>query len=423
VPLSFDEACAIVEAALDGPLRHEIVADVAGAPTFARALIQLRDGLRAHLLKGRSTRVNLARFVPAFDQRTIAEGFNVLHDWDGVADHVNPEIIPIDVLDYLIDKRGDEAPDLVALGILLDYYLLNVLALLSLRVWDAGEPDRNLDRLDRMLDRLQGPDGSGQRFADTSSTLILIATAHYEREEWGYDRLLERTRMLDARHRTRLAILHGAAMGSHLRFGFEATYARDTVSMRDDNVVDYPWLCFALATLMDRYLELRAARVDNEERQRVAESMLNGLTADPRAFVGRTAPTSLAAHEAERAGFARRFETCRDDLLEEFRALRPTDETYSPLSFFFNFSHNVTKGAVVDALIWGEAHDLTLDDLLTGVPLGGPRSAGKEALAKTLMAYARANPHRIRGRLMPVIVYDPQAGHRAYSLTLRRLAE
>jgi hypothetical protein len=35
------------------------------------------------------------------------------------------------------------------------------------------------------------------------------------------------------------------------------------------------------------------------------------------------------------------------------------------------------------------------------------------------MAYARANPHRIRGRLMPVIVYDPQAGRRAFSATLR----
>ena len=26
------------------------------------------------------------------------------------------------------------------------------------------------------------------------------------------------------------------------------------------------------------------------------------------------------------------------------------------------------------------------------------------------MGYARANPHRIRGRLCPVIVYDPASG-------------
>jgi len=39
------------------------------------------------------------------------------------------------------------------------------------------------------------------------------------------------------------------------------------------------------------------------------------------------------------------------------------------------------------------------------------------------MGYARANPHRIRGRLMPVIVYDPQAGRQAFSVALRKLNE
>jgi hypothetical protein len=37
------------------------------------------------------------------------------------------------------------------------------------------------------------------------------------------------------------------------------------------------------------------------------------------------------------------------------------------------------------------------------------------------MGYARAHPDRIRGRLMPVIVYDPEAGHRAFAVTLRKL--
>ena len=33
------------------------------------------------------------------------------------------------------------------------------------------------------------------------------------------------------------------------------------------------------------------------------------------------------------------------------------------------------------------------------------------------MAYARANPHRIRGRLMPVIVYDPGTGREAFGVS------
>ena len=39
------------------------------------------------------------------------------------------------------------------------------------------------------------------------------------------------------------------------------------------------------------------------------------------------------------------------------------------------------------------------------------------------MDYARANPHKIRGRLMPVIVYDPAAGRQAYAVAIRKLRE
>ena len=67
---------------------------------------------------------------------------------------------------------------------------------------------------------------------------------------------------------------------------------------------------------------------------------------------------------------------------------------------------------------------ISLSDLLTGaVRPDEPSERARETLARTLMAYARTNPHKIRGRLMPVIVYDPEAGYRAFRLTLRRLRE
>ena len=83
----------------------------------------------------------------------------------------------------------------------------------------------------------------------------------------------------------------------------------------------------------------------------------------------------------------------------------------------------MVKGAVVDALLRGEAWTLTLNDMLTGIRDDEEQNAAKEALATTLMGYARANPHRIRGRLMPVIVYDPAAGRRAFSVTMQKLKE
>ena len=47
----------------------------------------------------------------------------------------------------------------------------------------------------------------------------------------------------------------------------------------------------------------------------------------------------------------------------------------------------------------------------------------QQLLATTLMGYARSNPDRIRGRLMPVIVYDPQSGRRAFTIAMEKLAQ
>jgi len=211
-------------------------------------------------------------------------------------------------------------------------------------------------------------------------------------------------------------------MGSHLRFGFEATYGRDTVVMRDDNVADYPWLCFALVTVMREYARLRDTNGGGAERDRFVEAIVNGLSSDPRAFIGQ-APASLSKAEADRSAIADLFAKYRDDLLPEFERYRPRDDAYSPLSFFFNFSHNVLKGTVVDALLRGQPWPVSFNDLLTSHSHDEPRSEGEpeKELATTLMGYARRNPDRIRGRLMPVIVYDPATGREAFTAAMRKL--
>ena len=415
--MNFDAGCALIETALTGSARRDIAADAATSKDFGQALLRLRDSMRANAWSAGSQRINLERIVNAFDIRTRHDGFHVLHDWDGKADKVNDDIIPVDVLNYLVHRRGGEPPDQRALAILVDYYFFHVLALFSLRIWDEGDADANLDRLSRLLRTLQGSDGSGQLFAANAETLILIATSHFELQERGYDKLLARVRTLNDGHRTGIALGHAASMGCHLRFGFEATYGRDTVVMRDDNVADYPWLCFALATLMQEYSRRKAQGVGDAD-EAIAEGILNGLSADARAFVGE-APAALSSCERERAAFRERFHGYRDDLLATFERYRPSPRGFSPLSFFFNFSHNVLKGIVVDALLRGDAWALTLNDLLTAGGDGVP----KEELAATLMAYARSSPDRINGRPTPVIVYDPDAGREAFSVTMKKLKE
>ena len=381
----FRHACGIVEDALAGPSRRDL--------TEENSLSRLRKALRSHAL---------ALFVPDVDQRTRGDGFHVLHDWDGKADHVNPEIIPVDVLDYIVLQFGDEgAFRKTTIGVLLDYYFLHVLSLLSLRIWDDGDPDANLDRLDGLLGLLQGSGGSRQRFTASAGTLLLLATAHYEREERGYHELLEKVRMLNAAHRLSIALDHAASLGCHLRFGFEATYGRDISLMRSDNGTDYPWLSFALTTLIEEYARSRD--------RRIAEAILNGLSPDALAFV-------------RVPGFREAFGAVQAPLLEAFEGFRPGEQTYSPVSFFFNFSHNVVKGAVVDALVTGQPWTVTLNDLLTAMP-AEPAAGPKQSLATRLMGYARLQPDQIRGRPMPAIVYDPTAGRRAFSLAVRKAKE
>jgi hypothetical protein len=418
----FGHACALVEQALAGLLRRQFVAAACEARDLGSALLHVRGAMRGNVWRGRDTTVNLHRAITRYDVLTRQEGFHALHDWDGKAGRVNDDTIPVDVLNFVVDQRGGDAADPAVAAMLVDYYFVHVLALLSLRVWDEGDADENLDRLGKLLGQLQGPDGSGQRFASDPETLILIATCHYEPDERGYVTLLDRVHTLSAAHRASIAMTHAAAMGSHLRFGFEATYGRDTSVMRDDNVADYPWLCFSLVTLMREYARMHAAGEPGVRRDALVEAMVNGLSADARAFIG-VAPASLSRCETERCEFRDLFLRYRGDLEAEFERCRPTEQAYSPLSFFFNFSHNVLKGTIVDALLRGKTWDVTINDLLTGLPRDDPRAADKAALATTLMGYARASPDTIRGRLTPVIVYDPAAGRQAFAVTMKKLRE
>ncbi len=293
----FAETCRLIGAVVAA--RPAITAHAAAGRNLEHALLRLREGMRSHVWHVGATPIDLSRAVAHYDTRTRAEGLHALNDWDGVADAVNVNTIAVDVLDFVIRQRGEEAPHPVTIAVLLDYYLMYLLALLSLRVWDDGAADQNLGRLEALLAEVQGPGGGGQRFCDDAEALMLVATAHFELHERGYGVLLERVRTLEPARRTRVALQHAAAMGCHLRFGFEATYARDTIRMRDDNVADYPWLCFAVAGAMDEYVRMTDAGEHGPARDQVVEALLNGLTPDARAFVGAPIAT-LKGHEPER---------------------------------------------------------------------------------------------------------------------------
>lgn len=383
---------------------------------------RLRDCMRSDVWESGKARVELAGVVAAFDKRVRQDGFHAIHDWDGKAERVNDDTIAIDILNYAVERRGTGAPDRGVLAMLVDYYFLYVLALLSLKVWDDGRADEQLDRLEHLLNALQGPHGSGQRFAADAATLMLLATSHYESDNHAYDRLLERVRTLGRPHRAKIARIHTLCLGGHLRFGIESTYGRDFRLMREDNGVDYRWLCFALAIVMEDYARLHDAGARGSERDVTVEALLNGLTADVEAFASDRRPSALDALTGEWRTVHDGLRAHGRDLVEEFAPFRPPDEGYSPIALFFNFSQNVLKGVVADALLWGEPRPIGLNELLTSVGPSAGSNAAKVTLARTLMSYARAKPDRIRGLLSPAIVYDPRAGRRAFAATIRALS-
>lgn len=417
-PSSFGEACLALEDALAGDLRRDLLAEVSKAKTFDRSARYLRDGMRAHRFEAPGRTGFHGSWVRAFDRLTREDGFHALNDWDGKADRFNDDIIPVEVANFAerILQPADPLARERALAILLDYYFLHLLALAALRAWDEGDPNANLDVIGRLLGLLQGPKGSGQKFAEHPLGLILIATSHFEPDVSAYDRLLRRIQALDRRHLVDLAITHAGILGCHLRFGLEVTCAGNLSALRDDNVPDYPWLGQALATLLAAY-----AGSATVPRKQVTEALLLGLMPDPEAFLGPRPPESLAEWAGPREQIRDLFAAHRADLMRDFAELRPDPKSYSPFAFTFNFPHNLLKGIVVDAAARGRPWPLSVDGLLTAIPPEESRQAQRLALATTLMKYALLSPDTIRGRPHPAIVYHPAAGQEAYERIITTL--
>ena len=300
--------------------------------------------MRAHVFRARFAPLVLDGFVRDFDVRTREEGFHVLHSWNHLEHHFTRENTPVLMLDRFAEEWSAARATPRVQALLLDHYFFYVLAVMAMRAWDEGDPNENLDRVTGLLRHLQGPHGSGHQFVARAETLLLMAISHFHPDESAYPRLLEKIRTLDRAHRVHFALAQAAILGSHLRWGFAVLYRRDLGRMRSDNVGDYPWLLFSVATLMEEYVRLReeggrrrSGRADRGTR--VLEGLIDGLTPDPWAFTG-APPEALRPYEDEHSGFREAFAEHRDDLLEEFERLRPGREAYSPLSFHCNFPHN-----------------------------------------------------------------------------------
>jgi len=425
-------------------IREQILEGVIRAGSESRALARFRTSLSAHAFQVPTAREASGRPRPSafvlrsgvreLERRSAQEGFQVLRDWDGRVARFQKESVSVDLLDWFTRVRGartgkggagprssNGSPEILPLRagmeVILDHYFLYLLALLALRAWDHGDPQENLDRVGGLLSKLCAEGGCQIPFLESVEGLFWIAISNYHPDDGAYDRILERVRGLSEAHRLRFASLGAAVLGTHLRWGLEAYYKRDLKLLRRDNFADYPWLMFSLATLMERYHRLREEGGSDEARARLVLALLNGLTPDPPAFVGRL-PASLQGQAEEQARFSQLYHRYKDDLHREFERFRPSDERYSPLALHFNFPHNALKGMVGMSLLGWPAPQVPLEALFEDPSFPGRPAGAREALSRLLMDHSRANPEAAGERRILVLAYNPTTGLRRFKATL-----
>jgi hypothetical protein len=222
--------------------------------------------------------------------------------------------------------------------------------------------------------------------------------------------LLAKVEALDGRHQLRVAHACAGMMSAHLRWGLRFMYQRDLGKMRADNVVDYPWLSHAAATLARHY-----AGAVGPERARHAEALLLALAADPWAFSA-PVPPILADRSSDHAAVRDVLSAGGEALVAEFEAMRPSAKTFSPLAFTCNFPTNAAVAMVAVSLEDGRSYP-PLNALFT--MRGDPAAA--QALATRLMDYSVSDPGRLGAGQAPLIAYDPFDATSAYNALIREL--
>lgn len=413
-----------LERLLSGDARAAIVEQTTRRGHARDWITRLRSQMASHVLRGDDDVYDLAGRVRSLDARTWDDGFRVLHAWNHQTHQFTDEIVPVLMIDFLERVEapalsGDDEAGRTTVSILLDYYLLHLLALCAMRAWDTPDPTATLEKLTELVDRLQGPGGSGHNFVADAETLVIYALSQFHPEEQAYDRVIDRIRMLETDHQVDFARVSAAVLSAHLRWGFWLMYDRDVVKMRRDNVGDYPWLLNSVLTLARAFSASLQAGDTPEQRGRITQSLLQGLAADPWAFTG-SPPPSLSEYHEEYEELVGLLTTHLEVVLSELEMQKPEKASYAPLALHFNFPHNTLVAIVTLALLEGRPQALSLNALFepefdTGV------EETQEGLARTLMAFSRGSPDRLGYRGAMLVAYDPLSGLRSFSMTTKTL--
>jgi hypothetical protein len=409
--MNLTDAFPVLEHALCETTRVEILDAVQRSRDSATAIARLRTRMREHAFPTSGATIALDRIVHDLDRRTRAEGFHALQSWDYHAHRFVEDSTAVLMLNRVASRGASGVAERVVLSALLDQYFLWILGLLALRAWDGEDPNASLDHVTDLLRLLKPAREHRSALVDDAALLLLLAVSQYHPQEQAYDALLERVRSLDKAHRTRVAVYTAATLGGHLRWGFRFMYHHDVVRMRDDNVVDYPWLFFSLETLLDSYAEACDNGASDADTAVITTALINGLTADPWMLTDERS-LSPECHRQWRQRVGQRLSQCHSRLLTRIAAHRPDAKRYSPLNFDCNYLHNLVV-AMVELATTEASSQESLDSLLTAAD-GGAIHALESA--RRLARYAACTAQAVGGAAL--IAYDSFNGSKCFDVAL-----
>jgi len=306
---------------------------------------------------------------------------------------------------------------------LFNLYLIKCLALLSMRVWDAGADSagRRLSQVQGMLGHLwSGAPADQPVLVRDARWLIPLAQSPATDDLGAYFAVSERiAASLSAEDRLEIHKAGVRMTAGHLRSQIRYHSMKNAVSLdehglvlntRTSNALDFALLIQDLTPLLEAY-EDACLRDDSHTRLELADAICQGISPDPELFLNQLALLSAYSmiehlftttdsdgqavytpmgqrHVQLLQEYEARIDRVSKTLHEDCRHFEPVDGAYSPYGVLYGFSSNLLEHMVFKTLQSDAATQFGLEDVFTD----GEAKTGKLAWVSAL----RKLPHLTR---------------------------
>jgi hypothetical protein len=281
---------------------------------------------------------------------------------------------------------------------LFNLYVIRRLALLSLRLWDAGSssPGDRLSQVQGVLDQLwKITPADHQVFVRDARWLIPLAQSPTTDELSGYFEVAEQiAETLSEQDRIEIQKAGVRMAGGHLRSQLRHLSMQKGVSFnenslvlttRKSNALDFALLIQGLAPLLEAY-EHAGNSGDGRKRLEFAAAICQGISPDPELFLNRLdllGPYSMIEHlfiTTDRVGrvvytptgrrhirllqeYEERIGRLSKPLYDDCQHFRPVDGAYSPYGVLYGFSYNLIEHMALKTLRPDAVTHFSLEDV------------------------------------------------------------